>query len=128
MAPMASAITALNATAPMAEARKPRNVIATWMVARKRCGSSTRRRSACAAPALVGQLVEPRPAHGEQRDLGRGEHAADQDQDQDDEEVNPRVAGAGRAFRHPGVTSPSRRSSIGRAGTPTTVLPAARRG
>ncbi len=43
MAAMASAMTALNATAPMAEARKPRKVIATWMVARKRCGSSTSR-------------------------------------------------------------------------------------
>ncbi len=65
---------------------------------------------------LVGQLLEPMAAHGEQGDLGRREHATDQDQDQDQEQVEPRIPGAGAAFRHPeGLPRPVRPRGFGAA-------------
>ena len=69
-----------------------------------------------AAVPLVGQLLEPMAAHGEQGDLRRREHATDQDQDQDQEQVEPRIPGAGAAFRHPeGLPRPVRPRGFGAA-------------
>ena len=45
---ISSATAPENETAPTADARNPRNVSATWMVARNREGSSIRRSATCA--------------------------------------------------------------------------------
>ncbi len=137
----------------MAPDRKPRKVIAIWMVARNRLGSSTRRRAVRAPPvAVLGQLAEPVPLDRDEGHLAGGEEAADEDEDNDNQRGRwtglPKVLlpSIGRCyFRLPtgsdpprmGRAPPRRRGcrarpavasvacSIGRAGTPTTFLPGA---
>src|SRR3972149_1275907 len=67
--------------------------------------------------ALVHELLDARPAHGDQGDLGRHEDRVDQDEEDDDEDLAPRAPPASRppaGFRWRSRT---------RAGTPTATLP-----
>src|SRR3990170_128639 len=85
-------------TAAKAEAKKP---------------THAPRRSA----ALVHELLDARPAHGDQGDLGRHEDRVDQDEDDDDEDL------AQRAHQASGPPAGFRWRSRTRAGTPTAIFP-----
>jgi hypothetical protein len=63
----------------------PIEVMPIWIVDRNRVGCSLRS-TAARAPrsSLVGEPLQARLARGDQRDLGHGEQAVDQDQGQQD--------------------------------------------
>ena len=126
MSPPRSASDPDSATAPTADARKPRKVIAIWIVARNRLGilGQALGHARGAAP-LADQLVEAVALDGDQRDLAGGEEATHHDQRQDDGEVHERVPGGSAAggirhrwcgFRAAGSDAPRRHADHRLAG------------
>ena len=123
--------------APTAEARKPRKVIAIWMVARKRLGSLVSRSATCAdrLPSLTSwcsrwRLTVMRAISDAAKNPPIRIRAATMARSRTQLSVIGRQASVGVASPPArGLSSAAsrvrlRRSSIARAGMPTTVLPA----